>query len=241
MGIRPEVLNGVADHNVLDAPVEQTAATSRVAGWDSGPLSEDQICRLMRQLFFPASGRAPKQVVFSAVDQSADVGGICIQVAEMLSAHVAATVGAVEASSFSRDTSHGLKIQPSGTDSGWGFGWTRGASEQLTENLWFVPGPVFWAGGATVGTPPWVRDRLAELRMDFDFTLLHAPPAGLYSGTSLLGQASDGLVLVLEANITRKAAAMKTKEALHAASVRLLGTVLSGRTFPIPEAIYQRI
>jgi Mrp family chromosome partitioning ATPase len=49
------------------------------------------------------------------------------------------------------------------------------------------------------------------------------------------------LVLVVQANATRRDAARKAKESLQAANVRLLGAVLDNRTFPIPDAIYQRI
>jgi len=49
------------------------------------------------------------------------------------------------------------------------------------------------------------------------------------------------MVLVVEANSTRRVAAQKVKERLHAANARLLGTVLSGRTFPIPDMIYKKL
>jgi Mrp family chromosome partitioning ATPase len=48
-------------------------------------------------------------------------------------------------------------------------------------------------------------------------------------------------VLVLEANSTRRVAARKAKQALEASSVRVLGTVLNNRTFPIPEKIYRML
>jgi len=57
----------------------------------------------------------------------------------------------------------------------------------------------------------------------------------------LLGYLSDGVILVLEANSTRRAAAQRAVQVLHATNARLLGSVLSGRTFPIPEEIYRRL
>ena len=56
-----------------------------------------------------------------------------------------------------------------------------------------------------------------------------------------MGGLCDGIVLVVEANSTRRVAAQKVKERLHAANARLLGAVLSDRTFPIPEAIYRKL
>jgi len=49
------------------------------------------------------------------------------------------------------------------------------------------------------------------------------------------------LVLVLEANSTRKEAALMVMESLHAAQIKVLGAVLNKRTFPIPESLYRRL
>jgi Mrp family chromosome partitioning ATPase len=51
----------------------------------------------------------------------------------------------------------------------------------------------------------------------------------------------DGVILVLKAHATHRAVAQKVKETLQAANVRVLGVVLSGRTFPIPESFYRRL
>jgi Mrp family chromosome partitioning ATPase len=56
----------------------------------------------------------------------------------------------------------------------------------------------------------------------------------------MLGQLADGVILVLEAHTTRKAAARKIKESLGAQS-RILGIVLTERRFPVPERIYRRL
>jgi len=199
----------------------------------------EQVARLVHQVFFPASGKSRKQIVFSAVDEAVDVGGVCMLVAEALSTRVSERVAIVEAHAWSRDAGiHPERWRPSERV---GIAPIRAASNQLSGNLWSVSGPVFWGGDAHAGSPAWVRDRLGELRSEFDYSVLHAPAAGLYSGTSLLGQASDGLVLVIEANYTRRSSAQKAKELLHGANVRVLGTLLSGRTFPIPESIYRRL
>jgi Mrp family chromosome partitioning ATPase len=56
-----------------------------------------------------------------------------------------------------------------------------------------------------------------------------------------MAQFADGIILVLSAHRTRRAMARKIKETLEAAQVRILGTVLSDRVFPIPERIYRRL
>ncbi len=55
------------------------------------------------------------------------------------------------------------------------------------------------------------------------------------------GYLSDGVILVLQANSTRRAAAQRAVQTLQATNARLLGSVLNGRTFPIPEGIYRRL
>lgn len=87
----------------------------------------------------------------------------------------------------------------------------------------------------------WLRSRLAELRLEFDYLVIQAPSVGATNQAAMMARLCDGLVLIVEANSTRRASAIKVKEMLDAAHVRLLGTVLSERTFPIPQAIYQRV
>jgi len=75
--------------------------------------------------------------------------------------------------------------------------------------------------------------------LDKEYSIVLANPAD--SNAMLEGQFSDGLVLVLSALHTRRRAALKTKRALEQAGVRLLGTVLADREFPIPHNLYRRL
>lgn len=241
MSTRVEVLHiPIAREATEKTTAVRVAAETDVRGKSSlDAFTAEQVARVVHQVFFPASGKLRKQIVFSAVDEGVDVGGICMHVAEALSTRVSERVAIVEAHAWSRDA--GIHPERRRAPERVGIAPIRAASNQLSGNLWSVSGPVFWGGGARAGSPAWVRDRLGELRTEFDYSVLHAPAAGVYSGTSLLGQASDGLVLVIEANYTRRSSAQKTKELLHGANVRVLGTILNGRTFPIPESIYRRL
>ena len=86
----------------------------------------------------------------------------------------------------------------------------------------------------------WLR-LLEELRNEFEFVVIQGPSVGTSSEAALLGQLTDGIILVLDARSTRRAAALKAKEILDAAQCRMLGTVLVQRMFPIPERIYRRL
>jgi Mrp family chromosome partitioning ATPase len=87
----------------------------------------------------------------------------------------------------------------------------------------------------------WLRRRLDELRLAFDYTIFQAPPVGQFSDALLLGHLCDGVVVILTAGSTRRVAARKVKERLYSANARLLGTVLNDRKFPIPDRIYKRL
>ena len=84
-----------------------------------------------------------------------------------------------------------------------------------------------------------VQSWISGLPAEFAHVVISAPPVGLYADAALLAREADGVVLVLEANATRWRTARKAKQALKAPNVRVLGTVLNNRTFPIPEKIYR--
>jgi len=84
-----------------------------------------------------------------------------------------------------------------------------------------------------------MKSRMHDLRSEFAYVLIDAPPMNSYADGATLGQATDGIVLILEANSTRRESALKIMEQLRAAGVAVLGAVLNKRTFPIPKTLYQ--
>jgi protein-tyrosine kinase len=71
--------------------------------------------------------------------------------------------------------------------------------------------------------------------------LVDAPPLSRYADAVTLGQVTDGFVLVLEANATRREVAQMAADSLRAANIRILGAVLNKRTFPIPTSLYKKL
>ena len=86
-----------------------------------------------------------------------------------------------------------------------------------------------------------LKNRFAELRKEFDYVLVDAPPLSRYADAITLGQVTDGFVLVVEANATRRAVALLAAASLRAAHIRILGAVLNKRTFPIPSLLYKKL
>lgn len=80
--------------------------------------------------------------------------------------------------------------------------------------------------------------RMSELRAEFDYVLMDVAPLNVCNHGTVLGGLSDGVVLVLKANSSRRDSTYEITQQLQASNVHMLGAVLNQRTFPIPERIY---
>jgi Mrp family chromosome partitioning ATPase len=245
MGILAEALQPTLTEEQFAPDLEETfegvlPEVVQPAHWDPESFSQEQMRGLVRQVFFPGGPKAARQVVLGAVDPQADITAICLQVAETLAEQVAENVCLVEANrhapglerTFGRNRNDGL-CAPDTAEA------MRQSSRQISPRLWLASWDL--ALGQNGFSASWLRSQLGELRRQYEYAVLHAPPAGMYSETALLGHLTDGVILVLEAHSTRRIAAQKAKERLLVANARLLGTVLSERRFPIPERIYRRL
>jgi receptor protein-tyrosine kinase len=194
--------------------------------WNPERFEQEQVRGLVRQVFC-ASAEPVRQVVFSASEQSANIHTICMQVGQMLAAETQREV-AVVAQARAGDTS-----DAHGKD-----GSLRQTAARLGENLWLVTG----GGNHQIQrTAVSVHSYLGAIRRQFEYSIVEAPPAGESSEATAMAQFADGIILVLSAQRTRRAAARSLCHAMGAAHVRLLGAVLDEREFPIPEEIYRRL
>ena len=241
MSARPDLLEQALAGDIFEYEVtEPQAATAQSpAHWNPDRFGEEQIRSLVRQIFLPGWPKPARQVVFCAVE-SGDVGEICLRVGQVLAAQIPGNVALVETHQTSSwdEEEYGTPtpvLRPAG------FSPIRDAARRISGHLWRVPHRAFLGENESGLSAEWIPGRLRELRLEFDYTVLHGPPAASCSDTALLGYLSDGVILVLEANSTRRAAAQRTVQMLHATNARLLGSVLSRRTFPIPEGIYRRL
>ena len=234
---RTTVLNAIFGNTARDAVTDRELGSIKErAAWNTRFFGEEQIRSLVQQLFLRGGPKSPRQVVFSCVDENSDVADICQQVGRSLSAEIAGSVCIVEVAA-QRRCDKSFQIPISHIE---GLDCLRDSALCLSKTLWLMPWDVFLRDRKALSAG-WVRSRLDELRLAFDYTIFQAPPVGQFSDAVLLGHLCDGVVLVLTASSTRRVAARKVKERLYSANARLLGTVLSGRTFPIPEKIYKRL
>ena len=236
----PQTLDEACEPETIEVEQEESSRPG-LADWDLDCFAEEQIRGLVRQVFLPGWPKPAHQVVFSSVDPETDISSICMQVGLALSAQVSGTTCLVEANLSGPGLEQALERNGLGLVPNQERSTIRDASRRLSNELWLVPRNVFLGENKNGWSGPWLRDRFAELRQTFDYTVLYGPPAGTRSEATMLASLCDGMVLVLEANATRRVAAQKVKEKLHSANARLLGAVLSERTFPIPEAIYRKL
>jgi receptor protein-tyrosine kinase len=110
-----------------------------------------------------------------------------------------------------------------------------------SDNIWLLSCGSLTPDSSNLLNGDRISARFDELRKEFDYVLVDAPSLSRYADATALGRFTDGLVLVLEANSTRKEAALRAMENLHAAQIQVLGAVLNKRTFPIPESLYHRL
>ncbi len=225
-----------ASEEQIPSVIDRTEPSLTAGPQPRQSFAEQQIRNLVQQIFFGDSQKPCRQVVFSPVDPHIEVVSLCRKIGEILACELHRPTCIVDAGFPSRPYENAAQASP-----GQGrFGIWRDSAEQRSNNLWRLPREVFAEENPNSLSAAWLRGRLAELRLDFDFTVIQGPPCACSEG-SLLAASCDGLVLLIEANKTRRATARQLKQYLDATNVRLLGTVLTERTFPIPEAIYKRI
>ena len=211
---------------------------------DLEAISREEEIKLVHRIF-PAGGqRSPQIVLFSAVESEAGCASICVRTAMILAARGDGSVCVVDADLRTPCLHHYFGIDNS-----------RGLAEAVLEplpiqdfaqkhaqaNLWILP------GGSAAGqlSFPGVYDRLSsrmtELRGQFKYVVIHSSPLDLDSASILLSSWTDGVVMVVEADTTRRETARRMKQNLDAANVSVLGVVLNNRTFSIPEGLYRRL
>jgi succinoglycan biosynthesis transport protein ExoP len=202
-----------------------------------------EIAKLVQRLFLHSDqiGK-PKVVSFSGAASEERSSWICAEAARSLACQESKSVCLVDAnfwsprlhSYFGCDNRAGLATALMTEDP-----IRRFIVPLSMGNLWLMP-----SGGTNQGLYSLVerwRERCSQLREEFDYVLINACSLARETEATLLGQMADGVVLILDANQSRRQAVRRTKERLTGAGVHVLGAVLDQRTFPIPEFLYRKL
>ena len=195
-----------------------------ISNWSEEAFARQQIRNLVRQVF-SSTGKTARHVVFSGVELDSDVNDICWRVGQMLACEKHEDVLVV----VSDPMGEGEANVNSRVD-------LRSRAKRVDRNLWRLNVPA--VPGRSEMDIDSVPTLMAEVRREFEYSVIADSVGGCISRMSL-AEAADGIVLVLSALRTRRASARRLLDDL--AHVRLLGTVLQDREFPIPEGIYHRL
>jgi capsular exopolysaccharide synthesis family protein len=236
----------------VPVPSANTAAAAPAIAPISAPLvtaarlpkqSLEQINGLAQQVFLSQGADAPRVVTLAATEPGSGCTWVSGHLAEVLASRVAGSVCLIDANLrdpglhrlFEVENTVGMSdalIHPEPI---------RGFVRQLTlANLWFIAAGLCADAAQPLLTSDRMRMRIAELRSEFDFILIDASALNVSNDALGLGALSDGVLMVLKANTSRRETARQAMQELQGANAKVLGAVLNQRTFPIPEAIYKR-
>jgi len=209
-------------------------AAAAPAAWNKETFADEQLRGLVRQVFSAGLNPAVQQVVFSPVDRETDVRGLCGRVGEVLAEEKLVEIAVIDESETGSDV--GSARRDLDGDSRYRTSTIRQFATRIHRNVWRVP---------PRSTMPSLSYRsslcsyMAELRREFEYSIVAAPASTLSSEAAEMARFADGIILVVSAQHTRRVTALKVKNALG--HLRLLGTVLSDREFPIPTSVYRRL
>jgi Mrp family chromosome partitioning ATPase len=183
-------------------------------------------------------------VVFAGVDTRGDSALLAAAAAELLASRVTGRICLVDANFIapSLHRCYGLTNELGLVDALTGTGPVRSYARRLIQghesSLWLLP------SGASEQSDGILRSETAQARIRdlieaFDYLIIAAPAATRYHTARVLGAQADGIVLITEAHVTRRRAIRACADVLRTAGGCILGTVLTNRTFPIPEAVYR--
>ena len=82
---------------------------------------------------------------------------------------------------------------------------------------------------------------LQTLRFAFDYILLDCPALSISDEAAMLASKIDGVIIVVEADRTRREQIQNSKQAIETADGNLLGLVLNKRQYTVPGWIYNRL
>jgi hypothetical protein len=192
--------------------------------------AEVPVASLVRQVFLSTNAVRRTQVLFAAAGPETSLFAFVERVGKVLAEITGATVALIEGG----PTAGGALScdrPPSGPE------FWRWHASQLTERMWRVPANLFPNEPTT--DPFSGRTGAAFDNLPFDYILFAASVSD--STLPLFCSHCQGAVLVLTANQTRRESALQAKRILQQCNAELLGAVLDGRQFPIPESIYRRL
>lgn len=86
-----------------------------------------------------------------------------------------------------------------------------------------------------------MRNLLTELKAQFDYIILDTPPVVPYADPRILGPLVDGVIMVVRTGKTRREAVLRAEDTLKKVGAKVLGYVLTGIEYYIPDYIHRHL
>ena len=97
----------------------------------------------------------------------------------------------------------------------------------LVPNLWVLPAGPSPPNPAELLSSPTMEEVMRRLRLHFDHLIVDSPPALMVTDATLLSTLVDGVVLVVESDVTVRGALVRAQRVLESAGGKILGAVLN--------------
>ena len=243
LGKEQELLGAIDGkrREIFEEKVAPIAAASSDAVTQPGL---EEVNALAQQIFLTSAADAPRIVAFASTEPGSGCSWVCTHLGEVLASRVAGSVCLVDANlrdpslhqQFGCDNDHGmsdalLQIDP-----------IRAFVRSLsTPNLCLISAGSRGEEAQALLSSDRMRLRIAELRKEFDYVLIDTAAMSVCNDAIGLGCMSDGVVMVLKANASRRETARQAIQDLQSGKAKVLGAVLNQRTFPIPDSIYRNL
>jgi protein-tyrosine kinase len=202
-----------------------------------------EVSKLIRSVFFNGHSQHIRSVVFTEIGNGNGRAWIGAHAADVLATAVSGRVCVVDANLRQPSLHTCFRVS-----NRMGFAdlvmeaslGVMDVAQNVGSNLWLLPSGQM-SPPEQVFQSPYLAVRIAELRKLFDHLIVAAPDLNHLADVIAIGQRCDGLVFIVRANSIRRETALRAKQEVEAARVMILGSVLTDRTFPIPQAIYSRL
>lgn len=207
-------------------------------------IAREEELKLVQRVFLGAEQDSPRIALFSGLEREAGCAAICVRTGELLASQAEASVCLVDAD-FRAPSLHeyfGVRNEKGLAEATFESGPIQEFAQQLSPaNLWLIPSGYGASSLHLTETADRLRLRMEELRRVYRYVIVHPGPLLLNANAMMFSKWTDGVVLILEANQTRRDTARRIKESLAVANAKVLGIVLNNRSYPIPESLYSRL
>jgi Mrp family chromosome partitioning ATPase len=242
LGKEQELL-GPIDGKRREVFAEKVSPSAASAGAMTQPGLEE-VNALAQQIFLASGADTPRIVVFASTEPGSGCSWVCTHLGEVLASRVPGSVCLVDAN-----------LRDPGLHQLYGCDNDNGISDALVHldpirtfvrplsvpNLWLISAGFRRDEAQAQLSSDRMRFRLTELRKEFDYVLIDTAAMSICNDAISLGSMSDGVVMVLKANASRRETARQAIQDLQSGEAKVLGAVLNQRTFPIPDSIYKKL